>query len=206
MQLLDFRFGLRLRRLLRRQSMPSKSMKSWAAVITTDPVLVDGHTNRPRSIRLENWHSPSRHTRAALPDRRGYRERRTAPRNAGFAPEPAASSRQGRQNPCACPACKAAVRPRSDVRFQPFQNRPFRVSQITWQKQFGSGILPPGGVGPHVSLRRRFATPTESHLADITQLLFRSASHTDYNAAAYKVVTPDRLVRTSRSALFILES
>ncbi|GEM_PF-2640355 len=31
----------------RRQSMPSESIESCAAVITTDPVLVDGHTKCP---------------------------------------------------------------------------------------------------------------------------------------------------------------
>ena len=45
---------------------------------------------------------PSHHTRAASPDRQAFPGRRTERRNAGFAPEPAASSRQGRRTPCAC--------------------------------------------------------------------------------------------------------
>src|SRR3546814_3340646 len=44
---------------------------------------------------------PDRHTRAALPDHRASLERRTAHRNAGSAPELAASSQPGRQNPYA---------------------------------------------------------------------------------------------------------
>jgi hypothetical protein len=33
-------------------------------------------------------------------------------------------------------------------------------------------MLLPGGVSPHVSLHRCFATPIESQVADITQLSF----------------------------------
>lgn len=60
---------------------------------------------------------------------------------------------------------------------QRLQNRPFRVRQIAWQTQAASGKLPPGGVSPHVILRRCVATPTESQITDITQLIFRSGSY-----------------------------
>ena len=42
----------------RRQSMPSSSIESCADVRLTLPVFVTGHTNLPRSIRLENRHMP----------------------------------------------------------------------------------------------------------------------------------------------------
>ena len=29
------------------------------------------------------------------------------------------------------------------------QHSPFRIGQIAWQSQFGTGILRPSGVGPH---------------------------------------------------------
>ena len=41
-----------------RQSNPSRSIESCAAVNTTFPSFADGHTNRPRSRRFENRHAP----------------------------------------------------------------------------------------------------------------------------------------------------
>src|SRR3546814_13340014 len=67
--------------------MPSNSIESWAAVITTEPVLVEGHTNRPRSIRLENRHMPWPSYQSSL-----TRSPRL-PRKANSAPECGLSSR-----------------------------------------------------------------------------------------------------------------
>src|SRR3546814_9807818 len=63
------------------------SIESWAAVITTEPVLVEGHTNRPRSIRLENRHMPWPSYQSSL-----TRSPRL-PRKANSAPECGLSSR-----------------------------------------------------------------------------------------------------------------
>ena len=41
-----------------RQSMPSKSMASWAGVIATLPSLAAGQTKRPFSSLFENRHEP----------------------------------------------------------------------------------------------------------------------------------------------------
>jgi hypothetical protein len=42
-----------------RQSIPSSSIDSWARLSTTTPSSARGQTNRPRSRRLANRHSPS---------------------------------------------------------------------------------------------------------------------------------------------------
>ena len=57
-----------------------------------------------------------------------------------------------------------------------------------------------------MSLRRRFATPTESHLADITQLLFRSASQGLYAYEPARICgdgasDPDRIYARTRANL-----
>ncbi|MDQ2879410.1 MAG: hypothetical protein M3R41_10090, partial [Pseudomonadota bacterium] len=52
-----------------------------------------------------------------------------------------------------------------------------------------SGKLLAGGIGPHVSLRRCFATPIESQMADITQLLFRSGSKIQRRRAIQTLIT-----------------
>ena len=43
-----------------RQSIPSSSIANWAGVTLNLPSAGDGHTNRPRSRRLENRQAPWR--------------------------------------------------------------------------------------------------------------------------------------------------
>jgi len=64
-----------------RQSMPSSSMESWADVRLTLPVFVNGQSNLPRSMRLENRHIPWPSNQSSL-----IRSPRL-PRKANSAPE-----------------------------------------------------------------------------------------------------------------------
>ena len=86
--------------------MPSSSIESCAWVRLTLPVFVAGQTKRPRSIRLENRHSPWPSYQRSLTRSPRLPERRTACQNAGSLRAPVEPEPPDRQSPCAYRSCR----------------------------------------------------------------------------------------------------